>query len=44
MDLIREQGPLTLTRGLGYRTLYYAPLVGIFFGLYEHFRKMLEAM
>ena len=42
IDLVRDQGALTLTRGLGYRTLYYAPLVGCFFGFYEHFRHLLE--
>ena len=41
-DLVREQGPWTLLRGLGYRTLYYAPLVGCFFGMYEYFRVVLE--
>lgn len=39
--LVEEQGALTLTRGLGLRTLYYAPLVGLFFGLYEYFRAVL---
>lgn len=42
IELVREHGPLTLTRGLGYRTLYYAPLIGCFFGLYEYFRRLLE--
>jgi solute carrier family 25 S-adenosylmethionine transporter 26 len=42
VDLVREQGPQTLLRGIGYRTLYYAPLVGCFFGLYEYFRVILE--
>ena len=41
VDLVREQGALTLLRGLTYRTLYYAPLVGVFFGLYEHFKRLL---
>ena len=39
--LVEEQGALTLTRGLGLRTLYYAPLVGAWFGLYEYFRAVL---
>lgn len=39
--LVEEQGAFTLTRGLGLRTLYYAPLVGLFFGLYEYFRGIL---
>lgn len=39
--LVEEQGALTLTRGLGLRTLYYAPLVGAWFALYEYFRAVL---
>ena len=35
-----DPGVLTLTRGMGLRVLYYAPLVGVFFGLYEYFRAM----
>ena len=38
---MEEQGALTLTRGLGLRTLYYAPLVGAWFALYEYFRAVL---
>lgn len=41
-QLISEQGPGTLMRGIGLRTLYYAPAVGCFFGLYEYFRRTLE--
>jgi len=44
LALVAEQGPLTLTRGMGLRVLYYAPLVGCFFGLYEYFRELLDAM
>ena len=39
-ELVREQGVLTLTRGMGLRVLYYAPLVGVFFGLYEYLRAL----
>lgn len=42
--LIAEQGPGTLMRGVGLRTLYYAPAVGIFFGLYEFFRRSFAGM
>ncbi len=41
LELVREQGALTLTRGLGFRIMYYAPLTGCFFGLYEHIRDLL---
>jgi len=41
-QLILEQGLGTLMRGVGLRTLYYAPSVGCFFGLYEYFRRTLE--
>ncbi len=40
--LVDEEGPRTLTKGLGLRTLYYAPNIGIFFGLYECLRRILE--
>jgi solute carrier family 25 S-adenosylmethionine transporter 26 len=43
MDLVRDQGPASLTRGVGLRMVYYAPLVGAFFGLYEYFRNVLES-
>jgi len=39
-ELVREQGLMTLTRGMGLRVLYFAPLVGCFFGLYEYFRSL----
>jgi len=42
--LIAEEGPLTLTRGIGWRSLYYAYTVGAFFGLYEYFRRALDGM
>ncbi|EOD31858.1 hypothetical protein EMIHUDRAFT_112543 [Emiliania huxleyi CCMP1516] len=52
VDLVREQGACTLLRGITCRalyyalprcrTLYYAPLIGVFFGLYEHFRRVLS--
>jgi solute carrier family 25 S-adenosylmethionine transporter 26 len=41
-QLVSEQGPGTLMRGVGLRTLYYAPSVGCFFGLYEYFRRTFE--
>lgn len=43
LDLVKEQGPLTLLRGLGYRTCYYAPLVGCFFGLYAFYACLANA-
>ena len=41
-DLVQEQGPGTLMRGIGLRTMYYAPQVGLFFGFYEFFRTLPE--
>lgn len=41
-DLVHEQGPATLMRGIGLRTMYYAPQVGLFFGFYEFFRTLPE--
>lgn len=42
-ELVRAEGPLSLTRGFGARTVYYAWVCGCFFGLYEAFRRALEA-
>jgi len=42
LRLVQEEGPMSLIRGMGCRTLYYAPTVGCFFGLYETFRSHLE--
>lgn len=42
--LVAEEGPLTLTRGIGWRSLYYAYTVGAFFGLYEYLRRALDGM
>ena len=39
VQLVQEKGILVLTRGMGLRVLYFAPLVGIFFGVYEFFRS-----
>lgn len=41
-DLVQEQGPATLLRGIGLRTMYYGPQVGLFFGFYEFFRTLPE--
>ena len=41
--LVREQGVLSLTRGIGHRTVYYAWVCAAFFGLYEAFRRYFEA-
>ena len=41
--LVAEEGVGTLTKGIGCRIMYYAPAVGCFFGLYEYFRRVLEA-
>jgi len=42
LRLVQEEGPMSLIKGIGCRTLYYAPTVGCFFGLYETFRRSLE--
>jgi hypothetical protein len=39
--LVECEGPRSLVKGMGMRTLYYAPTVGCFFALYEQFRRML---
>jgi hypothetical protein len=41
--LLEEHGPMYLLRGARLRMLYYAPLVGAFFGLYEYFRSAMAA-
>ena len=41
--LVREEGVLVLTRGIGGRIVFHACLAGTFFGLYEGFRRVLEA-
>ena len=40
--LVECEGPGSLVKGMGCRTLYYAPTVGCFFALYEQFRRILE--
>ena len=40
--LVEREGPASLVKGMGYRTLYYAPTVGCFFALYEQIRRALE--
>ena len=40
--LVKEDGPMSLVRGIRWRTLYYAQTVAVFFGLYEYFRRFLE--
>jgi len=42
-SIVREEGVLSLTHGIGARTVYYAWVCGCFFGLYEAFRRFLEA-
>ena len=41
--LVREEGMGSLMRGVGPRTIYYAWVCGCFFGMYETFRRVLEA-
>mmetsp|Transcript_30058 Transcript_30058/g.82116 ORF Transcript_30058/g.82116 Transcript_30058/m.82116 type:complete len:99 (-) Transcript_30058:369-665(-) len=43
-QLISDQGPGALVRGIELRTLYYAPAVACFFGLYEFFRRAFEGL
>jgi hypothetical protein len=40
--LVECEGPGSLVKGIGCRTLYYAPTVGCFFALYEQFRRILQ--
>ena len=41
--LVREEGVLVLTRGIGGRIVFHSLLAGAFFVLYEGFRRCLEA-
>jgi len=42
LELLRQGGSSTLTKGIGLRVLYYAPSIAIFFTIYEGMRRFLD--